>query len=165
MTPKSTGVCDDISLGFAVQKYQPYLLCVFVHNPCGTFVSSKIRNLYPIWKISWDYSWKRIVRIFYLSGKKKNEKFIKLKTCQCWFSSHTQCVWAWVHITTTKGSWKILRKFAKWDCSFWAGLRGTWPAHQACHLFPCCPAPGFTIWLLTAPCGFSHPSASRAGLG
>lgn len=37
-------ICDDISLGFAVQKYQPYLLCVFVHNPCGTVVSSKIRK-------------------------------------------------------------------------------------------------------------------------
>lgn len=43
--PKSTDICDDISLEFAVQKYQPCLLPVFVHNPCGTFASAKRINL------------------------------------------------------------------------------------------------------------------------
>lgn len=32
-------------------------------------------------------------------------------------------------------------------------------------LVPMLSSSRLAIWLLTAPCGFSHPSASRAGLG
>lgn len=85
----------------------------------------------------------------------EKRKFIKPKKSQCWFIGHTQCVWAWVHVTATKGSWQTLRKFVKWDCSFCAALTGTPASQRASRLLPRCPTPGFAGQPLTAPCAFS----------